>query len=59
MHDAMHLCSGAITVVYESDQGVNVRDGDESKLENRHTLIYEKAMTFYETIKIFTDGLYS
>lgn len=59
MHDAMHLCSGAITVVYESDQGVIVRDGDETKLENRHTLIYEKAMTFYETIKIFTDGLYS
>lgn len=58
LHDAMHLCSGAITMVYESDQGVIVRGGDENKLENRHKLIYEKAMTFYEAVKIFTDNLY-
>ena len=58
LHDAMHLCSGAITMVYESDQGVIVREGDDEKLENRHSLIYEKAMTFYETVKVFTDKLY-
>lgn len=52
-HDAMHLCCGAVTLTYESDQGVIVREGDEKLLDGRHEEIYGKAMTFYETVMEF------
>ena len=53
LHDAMHLCSGAMVLTYESDQGIIVKDGDEHFVENRHEKIYGKAMTFYETVMEF------
>lgn len=55
LHDALHLCSGAMVLTYESDQGIIVKDGDENFVENRHEKIYGKAMTFYEAVMEFMN----
>lgn len=50
LDDAMNLTCGAITMTYESDQGIIYKQGDEQKLKDRHERIYEKHLVLYATV---------
>ncbi len=53
LDDAIHLHCGAFALCFESDQGIIARPGDENKMENRHQLIYECHMVFFEELAKF------